>query len=133
MAVTIEDKPMRKTPLQIVKEQHGSKADLINKLVGLIESEDGESDDDHKRRLRNVSNAKLLHLLDIGERAKAAGGRDGLVAKVLEIKGQSKDHEYGDALKKKSLGDLLDMVASLQHRAAGKAAKKPLHLRNRKN
>lgn len=124
---------MRKTPLQIVKEQHGSKSDLINKLAGLLESAEGESDDDHKRRLRNVSNAKLLHLLDIGERAKAAGGRDGLVAKVLEIKGQSKDHEYGDALKKKSLGDLLDMVASLQHRAAGKAAKKPLHLRNRKN
>ena len=82
---------MRKTPLQIVKEQHGSKADLIKKLAGLIESEDGESDDDHKRRLRNVSNAKLLHLLDIGERAKAAGGRDGLVAKILELKGQSKD------------------------------------------
>lgn len=124
---------MRKTPLQIVKEQHGSKADLINKLVGLIDSEDGESDDDHKRRLRNVSNAKLLHLLDVGERAKAAGGRDGLVAKILELKKQSKDHEYGDALKKKSLGDLLDMVASVQRRADGKAAKKPLHLRNRKN
>ena len=124
---------MRKTPLQIVKEQHGSKADLINKLVGLIESDDGESDDDHKRRLRNVSNAKLLHLLDVGERAKAAGGRDGLVAKVLELKKQSKDHEYGDALKKKSLGDLLDMVASLQRRADGKSAKKPLHLRTRKN
>lgn len=124
---------MRKTPLQIVKEQHGSKADLITKLVSLIDADDGESDDDHKRRLRNVSNAKLLHLLDVGERAKAAGGRDGLVSKVLELKKQSKDHEYGDALKKKSLGDLLDMVSSLQRRADGKAAKKPLHLRNRKN
>ncbi len=133
MAVTIEDKTMRKTPLQIVKEQHGSKADLINKLAGLIEPVEGESDDEHKRRLRNVSNAKLLHLLDIGERAKEAGGRDGLVAKILEIKGQSKDHEYSDALKKKSLGDLLDMAASLKHRADGKASKKPMHLRNRNN
>ncbi len=124
---------MKKTPLQIVKEQHGSKSDLIGKLTGLIEAEDGESADDHKRRLRNVSNAKLLHLLDIGERAKAAGGRDGLVKKVLELKGQAKDHEYGDALKRRSLGDLLDTVASLEHRAAGKAKKKPLHLRNRKN
>lgn len=124
---------MRKTPLQIVKEQHGSKADLITKLAGLIAPMDGESDDDHKRRLRNVSNAKLLHLIDVGERAKAAGGRDGLVAKVLELKGQSKDHEYSDSLKKKSLGDLLDMAASLQRRADGKSAKKPKHLRNRKN
>ncbi|MGH1346747.1 MAG: hypothetical protein ACRBN8_34590 [Nannocystales bacterium] len=124
---------MRKTPLQIVKEQHGSKADLINKLAGLIESEEGESDDDHKRRLRNVSNAKLLHLLDIGERAKEAGGRDGLVAKVLELKGQSKDHEYGDALKRKALGELLDLHASIKHRVDGKAAKKPKHLRTRKN
>ncbi len=124
---------MRKSPLQIVKEQHGSKADLITKLAGLIDAEEGESDDDHKRRLRNVSNAKLLHLLDIGERAKAAGGRDGLVKKVLELKGQTKDHEYADALKTKSLGNLLDLVDSLEHRAAGKAKKKPLHLRNRKN
>ncbi len=124
---------MRKTPLQIVKEQYGSKSDLISKLTGLIEAEDGESSDDHKRRLRNVSNAKLLHLLDIGERAKSAGGRDGLVKKVLELKGQSKDHEYGDALKRRSLGDLLDTVASLEHRAAGKAKKKPMHLRNRKS
>ncbi len=124
---------MRQSPLQIVKEQHGSKSDLITKLVGLIDAEDGESADDHKRRLRNVSNAKLLHLLAIGEKAKAAGGRDGLVKKVLELKGQPKDHEYGDALKKRSLGELIDLVASLEHRAAGKAKKKPLHLRTRKN
>lgn len=124
---------MRKTPLQIVKEQHGSKADLINKLAGLIESEEGESDDEHKRRLRNVSNAKLLHLLDIGERTKAAGGRDGLVAKVLELKGQSKDHEYSDALKRKALGELLELHASVKHRADGKAVKKPKHLRTRNN
>ena len=124
---------MRKTPLQIVKEQHGSKADLINKLAGLIESEDGESDDDHKRRLRNVSNAKLLHLLDIGERTKAAGGRDGLVAKVLELKGQSKDHEYSDALKRTALGELLELHASIKHRVDGKAVKKPKHLRTRNN
>ena len=123
---------MRQTPHQIVKDKHGSKADLIGKLVGLIEADEGESADEHKRRLRNVSNAKLLHLLEIGENAKAAGGRDGLVKAVLELKGQAKDHEYGDALKKRSLGSLLDFKASLEHRAAGKAKKKPLHLRTRK-
>ena len=124
---------MPQSPLQIVKTKYGSKTDLIDKLAGLIEPMEGESDDEHKRRLRNVSNAKLLHLAQVGEKAKAAGGRDGLVKKILELKGQPKDHEYSDALKHVPLAQLLDQLKSLEHRAAGKAKKKPKHLRARKN
>ena len=121
------------SPLQIVKAKHGSKADLIAKVVGLVEALPDESADEQKRRLRNASNAKLLHILDVGERAKAAGGREGLTKKLLELKAKAKDHEFADSLKQVSLGQLLDTVASLQHRAAGKAKKKPMHLRARKN
>lgn len=121
------------TPLQIVKEKHGSKADLIGKVVALIEPLGGESVDDQKRRLRNASNAKLLHVLSVGEKVKEMGGRDGLIKKVLELKGQTKDHEFADSLKSKSLGSLVDLVGSLQWRADGKAKKKPRHLRTRKN
>lgn len=114
---------MRPTPHQRVKEQHGSKTDLIDKIVGLVEPGPDESSDDHKRRLRNTSNAKLLHLLDLGEKVKALGGRDAMVKTVLALKGQPKDHEYGDALKQLTLGRLVDMIGSLE-RAQKKVAKK---------
>ena len=113
------------SPHQIVVKQYGSKSDLIDKVIGLVESMDGESDGDHKRRLRNVSNAKLLHLVTIGEKAKELGGRDGMVKAILETKKQVKDHEFGDALKRRTLGQLIDMVGTVKHRAAGKAKKPP--------
>lgn len=113
------------TPLQIVKEKHGSKEQLVETVAGLVEPIEGESADEHKRRLRNVPNAKLLHLMAVGERVKELGGRDAVVKKVLELKGQPKDHEYGDSLRKLSQGRLLDLLGSAQRRAAGKAKKAP--------
>jgi hypothetical protein len=107
----------KSTPLQVVKERYGSKAVLVDRVVELIEPMDGESTDDHKRRLRNVSNAKLLHLLEAGEKAKAHGGREALVKRILELKGQAKDHEYADKLKTYSSGRLLDLVRSLERKA----------------
>lgn len=115
-----EDMANKKTPLQIVKDDHGSKDALVDKVAALVDREEGESEEEHKKRLKLVPNAKLLHLLAVGEKAKALGGRDGMVAKILELKKQTKDHEYADALKKQSLGRLIDTVQSLE-RAAKKA------------
>ena len=109
----------KKTPLQIVKDRYGSKDKLIDAIAALVEREDGETEDEHKKRLRHVSNAKLLHLAAVAEQAKGLGGKDGLVEKILAIKNQPKDHEYRDRLKRLSLGRLVDTHQSLQ-----KAAKK---------
>ncbi|MCA9650542.1 MAG: hypothetical protein H6712_16575 [Myxococcales bacterium] len=111
----------KKTPLQIVKDDHGSKDALVDKVAALVDREDGESEEDHKKRLKLVPNAKLLHLLAVGEKAKALGGRDGIVARILELKNQSKDHEFGDKLKKTSLGRLIDTLQSLERAAKKKA------------
>ena len=111
-----------KTPHQIVKERYGSKAELVEKVAALCERAEGETDDDHKKRLKYVSNAKLLHLVAQSERAQALGGRDGMVAKILELKGQAKDREYEDKLKKLAIGRLVDLTQTLQ-RAAKKTAK----------
>lgn len=123
MAATTEV-TMKKSPQQIVKERFGEKSKLIDAVVGVVEAQEGESTDGHKRRLRNVSNAKLLHLLVIAERVKELGGRDGIIKKILELKGQPKDHEFGDRLRRLTLGRVVDMLASLQ-RAAKKTAAKP--------
>lgn len=112
----------KKTPLQIVKEQYGSKDALVDKVASLVEAEEGESADEHKKRLKYVSNSKLLHLVQLAEAAEGFGGRDGMVTKILELKGQPKDHEYADKLKKQTLGRLVDLTQSLQRAAKKKGA-----------
>ncbi|MFO0634191.1 MAG: hypothetical protein U0168_15195 [Nannocystaceae bacterium] len=113
---------MSKSPQQIVTERYGDKTKLIEAVVGLVEAGAGESAEQHKRRLRNVSNAKLLHLVAIGERVKQLGGRDAIVKQILELKRQPKDHEYGDKLRRLSLARIVDLLGSLQ-RAAKRGAK----------
>ena len=112
----------KKTPLQLVKDRYGSKDKLIDALASLVQPDEGESADEHKKRLKHVSNAKLLHLVSVAEQAKQLGGRDGLVDKILELKGQPKDHEYRDKLKTLSLGRLVDLTQSLQRAAKAKKA-----------
>lgn len=107
----------KKTPLQIVKETYGSKDDLVKKVASLVDPEPGESADEHLARLKYVSNAKLLHLVTLAEQAQALGGRDGMVAKILELKGQTKDREYEDKLKTLSLGRLVDLTRGLMQAA----------------
>jgi hypothetical protein len=107
----------KKTPLQIVKDRYGSKDKLIEAVAALVERDEGETEDEHKKRLEYVSNAKLLHLVGVAEQAKALGGRDGMVDKVLALKGQPKDHEYRDKLKTLPLGRLLDLTRSLSRKA----------------
>jgi hypothetical protein len=122
MAANIEEDEImaKKTPLQIVKDQYGSKDKLVDAVAALVERAEGETDDEHKKRLKYVSNAKLLHIAGQAERAKALGGRDAMIAKALELKAQTKDHEYADRLKRLPLGRLIDLVEGLQ-RAAKKA------------
>jgi hypothetical protein len=119
------------TPLQTIKDRHGSKDALIDKVLPLVESLDGETKDDHKKRLKYVANAKLLHLHALGERVQKLGGREKIVARILELRGQKKDHEYSDKLKKLPLGKLVDLLQSVERRSAGKAKKAPKHLRKK--
>lgn len=105
------------SPLQLIRSKHGSKAELVAKLVPLIAKVGGESDDEQKKRLMHVANRKLLHLLALGERAEELGGRDGIVKKIAGLKGQPKDHEFSDRLAKLSLGQLLDRVTVLERKA----------------
>src|SRR5687768_299564 len=108
MAATTED-TMKKSPQQIVKDTYGEKSKLIDAVVGLVEPGPDESAEQHKRRLRNVSNARLLALVALGERVKQLGGRDAIVKQILELKRQPKDHEFGDKLRRLSLGRIVDL------------------------
>ena len=120
------------SPLQFVKEHYGSKDELVAKVAELVEPLDGESKDELKARLRNAANATLLHLVEVGEKVKELGGRDAIVKRIQELKGQVKDHYLADKLKTYSFGRLLDTLRSVERRAAGKAKKPPKKQRKKK-
>ena len=107
----------KQTPLQFVKDQYGSKDKLIDAVTELVQPDEGETAEEHKKRLKYVSNAKLLHVLAVAKQAQTLGGRDGMVDAVLKLKGQPKDNEYRDRLKRLSLGRLVDLTQSLQRAA----------------
>lgn len=113
----------KQTPLQIVKDQYGSKDKLVAAAAKLLETPEGEDQDDWLERLSLVSNRKLLHLVDVGERAKKLGGRDKVVAAVADLSGKAKDKDYVAKLGGLSLSRLLDLHGSLS-RKAKRAAKK---------
>jgi hypothetical protein len=122
----------KKSPLQLVKELHGSKDALVAKVAAVVEPLAGESADELAARLKHAANAKLLHLLAIGERVKALGGKAALASKVAELQGHAKDFPYVDKLKTFSFGRLLDMLQAAERRAAGKTVHaKPARQRKR--
>ncbi len=82
------------SPLQNVKKLFGSKEQLIAKVIDLLTPGEGESREAFSKRLKYVANAKLLRLAQVGEKIKSLGGREALVAKLAELKGQAKDKDF---------------------------------------
>ena len=105
------------SPLQNVKKLYGSKDQLISKVTELLTPADGESKEDFAKRLKYVANAKLLRLLQVGEKVQKLGGRTALVAKLAELKGQAKDKDFTAMLGKLSLPRLLDTYQGLSRKA----------------
>ncbi len=112
----------KKTPLQQVNEEHGGKAKLVDKLVGLLDHGDDDKDS-AKARLKSASNQKLLHLLEVSEKVRSKyGSPEKLTEAVAGALGRAKDSDYVKKLGEYSPARLLDMAQSLTRRA-GKAAK----------
>lgn len=108
----------KQTPLQIVKDKHGSKKELAKKLSEVLEPAEDESKEELLQRLELVSNAKLLHLLALSETVESYGGREGLVSKIAAAENKSKDEDYIKALtSKRSLGWLVDRMKTHERKA----------------
>jgi hypothetical protein len=112
-----------KTPLQVVNEEHGGKAKLVDKIMGLIEARDGGEDKDSlKARLLAASNKKLLRLVKATEAVKEKyGSREKLVSAVADALGKAKDTDFVKRLAAFTNGRLLDM-ANLLHRKGKQVA-----------
>ncbi len=110
----------RQPPMQIVKEQFGSKDKLIETVAELV-GKDKDEISDLKESLRGSANAKLLRLHErMTEIQQRWGGVDELVEEILSRLKRTRDEEYRESLLRKSPGRLLDLMGRLEKR--GRAA-----------
>jgi hypothetical protein len=110
---------MKKTPLQLVKEQFGDKQQLVDAVQKLATDDLWIDRIQPDKGLERVSNAKLLRLHAVLNRVKAEfGSRAGLVSSILELEKRGKDEGLKARLTGFPLPRLLDL-----HRAATRRKK----------
>ncbi len=112
---------LKKSPLARVKDEFGGKDKLVDKIVGILDSED-ESKEDLRKRLLGVANGKLIRLHSVATRTKTAGGHDKLAAAAADKLKHGKDKDFVAKLGEYSNARLLDML-SAGERAQAAAAK----------
>lgn len=105
------------SPLQNVKDLHGGKEKLVDKLVAILDRGD-EAKADLTDRLRSASNSKLLRLLDVMTEIKDRfGSKEALVDNLLGLMGRAKDQDYKEKLLAHSPTRLLDMLQGWERKA----------------
>lgn len=107
---------MKKSPMEIVKAQHGTKAQLAEKLVGLLDRHDGETDDELRARIGRTSNKQLLRLWAAEQKVKEAHGtKEKLVDAIVSLKfpGPKGNADYRAKLLTYAKAHLLDLHGSL--------------------
>jgi hypothetical protein len=102
------------TPLHTVKEKFGSKAQLVDQLIGLVQRQDEESDAELTERLMRVSNRKLITLHERENALKSGfGTREKLVSALVEKKLGRADSDLEAKIGQYSTGRLLSMSRAL--------------------
>ena len=98
------------TPLHTVTEKFGSKAQLVDQLVGLVQRQEDESDVELTERLMRVSNRKLITLHERENALNTSfGTREKLVSAIVEKKLGRTDADFEKKLGQYSTGRLLSM------------------------
>jgi hypothetical protein len=110
----------QKSPLEVVNEKFGGKDKLVDKLVGILESD--ESKDELRKRLLAVANRKLLRLHNVASTVKEKfGSRDKLLDQAIASAGRTKDKDYRAHLEAHSTSRLVD-IANVSARRTKTAA-----------
>jgi hypothetical protein len=110
---------MKKTPIQLVKEQFGDKQQLVEAVQKLAADDLWIDRVQEGKGLARVSNAKLLRLHAVLTRVKSEfGSRDKLISAILELEKRGKDEGLKSRLSGYPVPRLLDL-----HRAAARRRK----------
>lgn len=107
---------MKKSPLQQVREQFGSKEALVEKLLPLVDRFDSEeSDAEFAHRLGTASNKQLLRMWKTEALVKDQfGSRDALLDAVVQAKFGKENPDYRTALSRLSKARLVDLHRQLK-------------------
>lgn len=102
---------MKKSPLQQVRDQFGSKQELVTRLLPLVSSRiEGESKEDFARRLGTASNKQLLRMWTVENTVKEQfETRDALIEKLMTGKFGKENSDYREALGRMTNARLLDL------------------------
>ena len=103
------------TPLEQVRKDHGSKEELVRKLLPVLEPRQDETDEEFELRILTTSNKKLLRLHQVSETIKARfGSKKDLVKAIVEKKFPTGNEPYETKLMTRRPTQLLDFYSSLK-------------------
>jgi len=107
---------MKKSPLQQVRDQFGSKKELVERLLPLVDRlQADESDAEFARRLGTASNKQLLRMWNVASTVKEKfGSRDALIDAVVKAKFGKENNDYRDALGRLTNARLIDLHRQLK-------------------
>ena len=99
------------SPLQRVREEHGSKEELVDKILEAIEIPEDEDPLDFEERLATVSNKKLLRLWESHQTVEDKfGTKQGLVDKITTARFPGGNPDYADEISTYTLPRLLGLA-----------------------
>lgn len=102
------------TPLQEVKTRFGSKEELANQLIPVLERPDDVEDEDFERSIRTASNGQLLRLHAVQETVKKRfGSKEALVDAIVNDRFPKGNEPYKAKLLGLRASRLLDMHRSI--------------------
>lgn len=100
-----------RSPLQRVREEHGSKEDLVEKILDVFEEPEDEDPLDFEERLSTASNQKLLRLWDYHQLVQDEfGSRQGLIDKITTAKFPGGNSAYAEKLSGYNLPRLVGLA-----------------------
>ena len=102
------------TPMQEVKERFGSKDELADKLIPLLDRPEDLDQDEFELNIRTASNKQLLRLHAATETVKRRfGSKEGLVDTIVSQKFPKGNAPYREKLMKLRATRLLDLYSSI--------------------
>ncbi len=102
----------KKSPLQIVAEEHGSKAELAKKVLELLDTPEDEDDAlSFENRINTMSNRKLLRLWSAHQLLNEKfGTRQELVDAIVKSRFTTGNEDYAAKLSTFTVPKLLDVA-----------------------